>query len=67
VLASERYEKGAIDFRQLLLRVKAASPTSSTWFHMPADAALTHEAIKELKIYAKLFAGNAAGFAILNS
>jgi len=63
VLASERYEKGAIDFRQLLLRVKAASPTSSTWF-ICRDAALLMKQIRNLRIYAKLFAGNAAGFAI---
>ena len=64
VLASERYEKGAIDFRQLLLRVKAASPDVIYMVSYAADAALLMKQIKELKIYAKLFAGNAAGFAI---
>ena len=64
VLASERYEKGAIDFRRLLLRVKAASPDVIYMVSYAADAALLMKQIKELNIYAKLFAGNAAGFAI---
>ena len=64
VLASERYEKGAIDFRRILLRVKAANPDVIYMVSYAADAALLMKQIKELKIDAKLFAGNAAGFAI---
>jgi branched-chain amino acid transport system substrate-binding protein len=64
VLLKERYEKGAVDFKPILSKVKAAKPDVIYMVSYVMDASLLMKQIKELRIDAKLFAGGAAGFAI---
>jgi branched-chain amino acid transport system substrate-binding protein len=64
VLVKEKYEKGAVDFKPILSKVKAARPDVIYMVSYVMDAALLMKQIKELRIDAKLFAGGAAGFAI---
>jgi branched-chain amino acid transport system substrate-binding protein len=64
VLVKEQYEKGAVDFRPILSKVKAAKPDVIYMVSYVMDAALLMRQIKELRIDAKLYAGGAAGFAI---
>jgi branched-chain amino acid transport system substrate-binding protein len=64
VLMNERYESGAVDFRPILSKVKAANPDVIYMVSYVMDASLLMKQIKELRIDAKLFAGGAAGFAI---
>jgi branched-chain amino acid transport system substrate-binding protein len=64
VLAIEKYKKGATNFRHILHRVKAEEPDVIYMVSYAADAALLMKQIKELRVQARLFAGNAAGFAI---
>ena len=64
VLLKEQYEKGAVDFRPILSKVKASRPDVIYMVSYVMDASLLIKQIKELRIDAKLFAGGAAGFAI---
>jgi len=64
VLVKEKYEKGAVDFKPILSKVKAVKPDVIYMVSYVMDAALLMKQIKELRIDAKLFAGGAAGFAI---
>jgi branched-chain amino acid transport system substrate-binding protein len=64
VLVKEQYEKGAVDFKPILSKVKAEKPDVIYMVSYVMDAALLTRQIKELRIDAKLFAGGAAGFAI---
>ena len=64
VLVKEQYEKGAVDFRPILSKVKAQKPDVIYMVSYVMDAALLMRQIKELRIDAKLYAGGAAGFAI---
>lgn len=64
VLAKEKYEKGAVDFRPILSKVKAVRPDVIYMVSYVMDASLLMKQIKELRVDAKLFAGGAAGFAI---
>jgi branched-chain amino acid transport system substrate-binding protein len=64
VLIKEQYEKGAVDFKPILSKVKALRPDMIYMVSYVMDAALLIRQIKELRIDAKLFAGGAAGFAI---
>ena len=64
VLVKEQYEKGAVDFKPILSKVKAAKPDVIYMVSYVMDASLLMKQIKELRIDAKLFAGGAAGFAI---
>jgi branched-chain amino acid transport system substrate-binding protein len=64
VLLKEKYEAGAVDFKPLLSKVKAANPDVIYMISYVMDASLLMRQIKELRIDAKLFAGGAAGFAI---
>ncbi len=64
VVLKEKYEKGSIDFKPLLSKVKAAQPDVIYMVSYVMDASLLMKQIKELRIDAKLFAGGAAGFAI---
>ena len=64
VLVKEQYEKGAVDFKPILSKVKAEKPDVIYMVSYVMDAALLMRQIKELRIDAKLFAGGAAGFAI---
>jgi branched-chain amino acid transport system substrate-binding protein len=64
VSVNERYEKGAVDFRPILTKVKGARPDVIYMVSYVMDASLLMKQIKEMRIDAKLFAGGAAGFAI---
>jgi len=64
VLVKEQYEKGAVDFKPILSKVKAARPDVIYMVSYVMDAALLMRQIKELRIDANLYAGGAAGFAI---
>jgi len=64
VLLKEQYEKGAVDFKPILSKVKASRPDVIYMVSYVMDASLLIKQIKELRIDAKLFAGGAAGFAI---
>jgi branched-chain amino acid transport system substrate-binding protein len=64
VLVKEQYEKGAVDFKPILSKVKAARPDMIYMVSYVMDAALLIRQIKELRLEAKLYAGGAAGFAI---
>ena len=64
VLMKEKYEKGAVDFKPILSKVKSERPDVIYMVSYVMDAALLMKQIKELRIDAKLFAGGAAGFAI---
>lgn len=64
VLVNEKYEKGAIDFKPILSKVKAENPDAIFMVSYVMDAALLMRQIKELRIDAKIFAGGAAGFDI---
>jgi len=64
VLVKEKYEKGAVDFKPILSKVKAAAPEVIYMVSYVMDASLLMKQIKELRIDAKLFSGGAAGFAI---
>jgi branched-chain amino acid transport system substrate-binding protein len=64
VLVKEKYEKGAVDFKPILSKVKAERPDVIYMVSYVMDAALLMKQIKELRIDSKLFAGGAAGFAI---
>jgi len=64
LLAKEQYEKGAVDFKPILSKVKAAKPDMIYMVSYVMDASLLMRQIRELRIEAKLYAGGAAGFAI---
>jgi len=64
VLVKEKYEKGAVDFKPVLTKVKAQKPDVIYMVSYVMDASLLMKQIKELRIDAKIFAGGAAGFAI---
>ncbi len=64
VLLKEKYEKGAVDFKPILSKVKSERPDVLYMVSYVMDASLLMKQIKELRIDAKLFAGGAAGFAI---
>ena len=64
VLVKEQYEKGAVDFKPILSKVKAARPDVIYMVSYVMDAALLMRQIKELRIDANRYAGGAAGFAI---
>jgi branched-chain amino acid transport system substrate-binding protein len=64
VLLKEKFETGAIDFKPLLSKVKAAQPDMIYTVAYANEAQLIMKQSKELRIDAKLYAGGAAGFAI---
>ena len=64
VLLKEKYEKGAVDFKPILTKVKSERPDAIYMVSYVMDASLLMKQIKELRIDAKLYAGGAAGFAI---
>jgi len=64
VLMKEQYQAGAVDFKPILSKVKAARPDMIYMVSYVMDATLLMRQIKELRIDAKLYAGGAAGFAI---
>jgi branched-chain amino acid transport system substrate-binding protein len=64
ILLKEKFETGAIDFKPLLSKVKAAQPDVIYTVSYANEAQLIMKQAKELRIDAKLYAGGAAGFAI---
>ncbi|MCL2790261.1 MAG: ABC transporter substrate-binding protein [Desulfobulbus sp.] len=64
VLLKEKYEKGAVDFKPILTKVKEQKPDVIYMVSYVMDASLLMKQIKELRIDAKLFAGGGAGHAL---
>ncbi len=64
VLIKEGYEGGAVDFKPLLVKAKAAKPDLVYMISYELDAALLMRQAKELDFNAKLFVGGAAGFTL---
>ena len=64
VLLKEKYEKGAVDFKPILTKVKDLKPDVIYMVSYVMDASLLMNQIKELRIDAKLFAGGGAGHAL---
>ena len=64
VVLKEKFETGAIDFKPLLSKVKAAQPDVVYTVSYANEAQLIMKQAKELRVDAKLYGGGAAGFAI---
>ncbi|MBI5583509.1 MAG: ABC transporter substrate-binding protein [Deltaproteobacteria bacterium] len=64
VLIKEGYEKGAVDFKPLLIKVKNANPDLIYMISYIMDASLLMRQSMELDINPKLFVGGAAGFTL---
>lgn len=64
VLINEGYEAGAIDFKPLLVKVKAKNPDLVYMISYIMDASLLMRQSKELNFNPKLFVGSAAGFTL---
>ncbi|NJD62554.1 MAG: ABC transporter substrate-binding protein [Deltaproteobacteria bacterium] len=64
VLTKEGYNKGAVDFKPLLTKVKAMNPDLVYMVSYVMDAALLIRQAKELDLNPKLFIGGAAGFTL---
>jgi branched-chain amino acid transport system substrate-binding protein len=64
VLMKDGYESGAVDFKPLLIKVKAAKPDLVYMISYVMDAALLMRQSKELNFNPKLFVGGGAGFTL---
>jgi branched-chain amino acid transport system substrate-binding protein len=64
VLTKEGYNKGAVDFKPLLTKVKAMNPDLVYMVSYVMDAALLMRQAKELDLNPKFFIGGAAGFTL---
>jgi branched-chain amino acid transport system substrate-binding protein len=64
VTVKEGYQAGAIDFKPILSKVKAAKPDIIYMVSYVMDAALLMAQSKELDISPKMFAGGGAGFTL---
>jgi len=64
VLMKQGYEAGGLDFKPLLINVKAANPDLVYMISYVMDAALLMRQAKELDFNPKLFVGGAAGFTL---
>ena len=64
VVLKEGYEAGAVDFKALLVKVKAKKPDLVYMISYVMDASLLMRQAKELNLNAKLFVGGAAGFTL---
>jgi branched-chain amino acid transport system substrate-binding protein len=64
VLMKEGYEHGAVDFKPLLMKTKAAKPDFIYMISYVMDAALLMRQSKELDLNPKLFVGGGAGFTL---
>jgi branched-chain amino acid transport system substrate-binding protein len=60
----EAYEAGLVDFKPLLLKVKAVNPEVVYAISYLMDATLIARQIKEIDLNPKIFAGSAAGYSI---
>jgi len=64
VVLKEGYEAGAVDFKPLLVKVKAKKPDFLYMISYVMDASLLMRQAKELNLNPKLFVGGAAGFTL---
>lgn len=64
ILMKQGYEAGALDFKPLLINVKAANPDLVYMISYVMDAALLMRQSKELDFNPRLFVGGAAGFTL---
>jgi branched-chain amino acid transport system substrate-binding protein len=64
IVVKEGYQAGAIDFKPILTKVKAANPDMLYMVSYVMDASLLIRQSKELRINPKLFVGGGAGFTL---
>jgi branched-chain amino acid transport system substrate-binding protein len=64
VVFKEGYEKGAVDFKPLLIKVKSANPDLIYMISYIMDASLLIRQSMELDLNPKLFMGGGAGFTL---
>lgn len=64
IVVKEGYQAGAIDFKPILTKVKAANPDMLYMVSYVMDASLLMRQSKELRINPKIFVGGAAGFTL---
>jgi branched-chain amino acid transport system substrate-binding protein len=64
IVVKEGYQSGAIDFKPILTKVKAANPDMIYMVSYVMDASLLMRQSKELHINPKLFVGGGAGFTL---
>jgi branched-chain amino acid transport system substrate-binding protein len=64
IVVKEGYQAGAIDFKPILTKVKAANPDMIYMVSYVMDASLLMRQSKELRIAPKLFVGGGAGFTL---
>ena len=64
VIMKEGYEAGAVDFKPLLVKVKAKKPDMIYMISYIMDASLLMRQSKELNLNPKAFVGGAAGFTL---
>ena len=64
VVLKEGYDSGAVDFKPLLIKVKAANPDLLYMVSYLMDAGLLMRQSKELDINPRLFVGGGAGFTL---
>lgn len=64
VLTKEGYNKGAVDFKPMLTKVKAQNPDLVYMVSYVMDAALLMRQAKELNFNPKVFIGGGAGFTL---
>ena len=64
IMMKEGYEAGAVDFKPLLTKVKAANPDLIYMISYVMDASLLMRQAKELDINPRLFVGGGAGFTL---
>jgi branched-chain amino acid transport system substrate-binding protein len=64
IVVKEGYQAGAIDFKPILTKVKAANPDLIYMVSYVMDASLLIRQSKELRINPKLFVGGGAGFTL---
>ncbi|HEY5576797.1 MAG TPA: ABC transporter substrate-binding protein [Deferrimonas sp.] len=62
IVVKEGYQAGAIDFKPILTKVKAANPDMIYMVSYVMDASLLMRQSKELRINPKMFVGGGAGF-----
>lgn len=64
IVVKEGYQAGAIDFKPILTKVKAANPDMIYMVSYVMDASLLMRQSKELRINPKMFVGGGAGFTL---
>jgi branched-chain amino acid transport system substrate-binding protein len=64
IVVKEGYQAGAIDFKPILTKVKAANPDMVYMVSYVMDASLLMRQSKELRLNPKMFVGGGAGFTL---